>query len=184
MKEETFIQIAGICGVLFPILLFTTIGISLLQSPWFNWTEYAISDLYVTGIFNYGMIISGILAFAFTVGLHKVSGEKIGAFFLIISTIGLIGLGIFPVPYPLHFPFSAILFLFIGIAFGFIGFVEKPIPFFEHKMHLFARIVFVIIAFSFIPFIIFKGVAIAEVTVLIPASIWCMVYGMKMMTAE
>ncbi|GAH58726.1 unnamed protein product, partial [marine sediment metagenome] len=145
---------------------------------------YAISDLYVTGTFNYGMIISGILYFAFTVGLYKTMAEKIGVFFLAISTIGLIGLGIFPIPYPLHFPFSIIFFLFTGIAFAFIGFIEKPIPFFEHRMHLFARFVFVVIAFSFIPFVIFEGIVIAEGTIFIPASIWCMVYGIKMMTVE
>ena len=60
---------AGICGMLSPIVIFTFLGLSLSQAPWFQWTQHALSNLGIKGVsaifFNSGFILGGILTFIF-----------------------------------------------------------------------------------------------------------------------
>ena len=76
---------AGICGILAPIIAFGCIGIAILLSPWFSWTESWLSDLggspkdrpiwaahgIASILFNSGLVIAGILGICFAIGMRK-----------------------------------------------------------------------------------------------------------------
>ena len=143
-------KIAGICGILIPITCFTFIELAILQSPWFRWTQHALSDLGVEGIsaifFNSGMIIAGILALIFSIGLIRILSNKTGAYILCLSSIALIGIGLFPETiFTIHFIVSASFFVSLVISFLIIGLTIKQGQF-ERKMGVLASI-FAIIAF-------------------------------------
>ncbi|MEE9152300.1 MAG: hypothetical protein V3U20_10790, partial [Thermoplasmata archaeon] len=77
MTQKSFVSLrtAGICGILSPLIAFTCIGLAILYSPWFSWTDNWLSDLggfpgerpvwsahgLSSILFNTGLIIAGIL---------------------------------------------------------------------------------------------------------------------------
>src|SRR5215212_4102427 len=117
-------RVCGICGMLASIIGVVAISIAIAISPWFGWTNNALSDLGATGnsstpVFNYGLIIAGIFAFVFSIGLiesinHRTS--RAGAIILSIAAIGLTGIGVFNFPHPLHAIASGIFFILMPIA--------------------------------------------------------------------
>jgi hypothetical membrane protein len=179
-----FTRIAGICGILFPIIIFPSILFAITNAPWFRWTKNALSDLGVEGlsafIFNNGFILGGIVSLIFSLGLTKTLSNKKGAYLLIISSIALIGVGLFPKTlYILHYVSSAAFFIFLTISLFIIGITIKRNQI-KHIMGDIA-IIFAIIACSSIIFLnVFTGIAIPEAIVFFPALFWCMTYGIKM----
>ncbi len=184
MKRQNIIKIAGICGVLLPIVLFLCISLAIGGSPWFSWADNALSDLGVNGIsaflFNNGIVIGGFLFLIFSIGLLKTIKQKTGAYLLIISSISLIGIGLFPKTlYVLHYISSSAFFIFITLALFIIG-VTMIHNKFEDKLGL-AALVFAIIACASPVFFLFlEGIAIPEAIACFPAFLWCMVYGFKL----
>ena len=179
------IKIAGLSGILLPISFFIVIGLSIYYSPWFRWTEFALSDLGITGIssilFNVGLIIMGIIMFMFSVGLLQILSDGRGAYVLVFSSFALIGIGLFPIPTGiLHFCISVTFFISLILGFLIIGLTSKKDPF-ERKMATLAVIIsFTSIFFSLSSLILQNGLAIPETIVLLPTIIWCMLYGIYM----
>ncbi len=83
-------RVAGICGIFIPVVIFTCLWLSIASSPWFTWTQHALSDLGIqantAALFNYGMILGGILTLIFSLGLIKILSNKIGAYLLAVSS--------------------------------------------------------------------------------------------------
>jgi len=185
LRNTRITKIAGICGILIPIVVFIFVGLAMTHSPWFEWTEHALSDLGVNGLsaifFNSGMVIAGILAFIFSLGLMKVLTKKIGAYILCLSSIALIGIGLFPETiFPIHFFTSASFFILLAISLLIIGLTINKQNKFERKMGILASF-FAILAFSSAILIIgLEGVAIPESLSCFPAFIWIMIFGVKM----
>ncbi|UCF50178.1 MAG: DUF998 domain-containing protein, partial [Thermoplasmatales archaeon] len=101
-------KLAGLCGIIMPFVFLINILIAMLFSPWFKWTNNAISDLGAGGIsaffLNNGLIFSGFLGFIFSIGLIKILSIKAGGYLLAISSLSLICVGLFPVTiFNLHF---------------------------------------------------------------------------------
>ena len=73
-------RVAGMCGMFIPVVIFTSLSVSIASSPWFTWTQHALSDLGIqentAALFNYGMIFGGILALVFSFGLMKILSNK------------------------------------------------------------------------------------------------------------
>jgi hypothetical membrane protein len=70
-------RISGVCGVLTSVVAFVFISLSIASAPEFSWMENALSDLGVmpgatSALFNYGLIVSGILGFIFATSLFRV----------------------------------------------------------------------------------------------------------------
>ena len=178
-------RISGICGIFLPIVFFTFTGLAISQSPWFSWTQHALSDLGVQGIsailFNTGTILTGVLAFMFSIGLILTISNKIGGYILLFSSFSLLAIGLFPISTGLlHFYVSATFFILCTIGFLVIGTTIKKNQF-ERKMGIFA-IAFCCIAICSLPLlVIWDGLAISEILVLFPALIWCMIYGYNML---
>lgn len=184
MKKLRITGLAGICGVLVPIVVFTSIWLSMSGGSWFRWTHNALSDLGIEGIsaffFNNGIILGGILAFVFSLGLAKTLSNKTGAYLLAISSLALIGAGVFPKTiFALHYVSSAAFFVLLTIALFTIGITMKHDQF--DKALGVAAIIFALFACSSPIFLTFlNGIAIPEAIVCFPAFLWCMTYGLKM----
>lgn len=183
-KLNNITKISGLCGVLSPAIIFICIGFAISNSPWFKWTHNALSDLGVEGLsalfFNSGMVFGGILALIFSIGLIKMLSNKTGAYALGLSSIALIGIGVFPeninVP---HFVASAAFFILVTLSLIILGLTIKKDKF-ERNMAGLAT-VFALLALSSGFFLLpFEGIAIPESIVCFPAFIWCMIYGVKM----
>jgi hypothetical membrane protein len=184
MIKNQITKISGICGILIPIVVFLCIGIAMLYSPWFNWTKHALSDLGVGGIsaifFNSGMIIGGILAFIFSLGMIKLMDNKIGAYTLTLSSLALIGIGIFPETiFTIHFIVSASFFVLLAIALLTIGLTIKKNQS-ERHMGIIATVFSMVAFFSIALLLPWEGIAIPEALSCFPAFIWFLLYGIKM----
>jgi hypothetical membrane protein len=183
-RQSGITRVAGMCGIFIPVVIFTCLGLSIAASPWFTWTQHALSDLGIqenTGaLFNYGMIFGGILALIFSFGLMKMLSNKLGAYVLALSSLALIGIGVFPETiFTLHFLTSASFFILLAIALIIIGLTSRQNTF-ERTIGLVA-LVLVLIAIGSTFFLFhFDGIAITEALSCFPAFIWCSIVGLKM----
>ena len=188
MKKYNIKKIAGVCGALVPIVIFLCVWLAISGSPWFSWTNNALSDLGIGGIsafiFNNGLILGGIFTFVFSIGLLKTLKNKIGPYLLSISALSLIGTGLFPkYIFALHYISSLIFFITLTLALFIIGFSLKDTKF-EHRLGI-AAIIFAIIACSSpILLNVLKGIAVPEAIVCFPAFIWFFAYGLILTTNE
>lgn len=178
-------KLTGISAILGTIVIFICILIAISDAPWFRWTHNALSDLGAEGasaiFFNSGLIIGGLLIFIFSsIGLALILSEKGGAFTLAISSIALIGIGIYPVTiYKIHFFFSVIFFIFLTLSLFILGFSLRKEK--SEKPFGIAAIFFTMIACSSTIFsYFFEGIAITETIVVFPAFLWIIIYGVKM----
>ena len=141
--EKTNLRRLGIyAGLIGPAIGLLSVIVAIYFAPWFNWTEFALSDLGVGElpdriarsapsnglhifIFNAGMIIAGIglAIFVFlTRSLHIDSIiSKIGYSLIFIGGINLALVGVFPVPSSIHFPVAAIYFVATPIGLILVG---------------------------------------------------------------
>ncbi len=117
-------EVGGFCGIIAPIIALGAIAISILVHPGFVWMDWALSDLGRlgtphAGIFNFGLILSGIFFFIFALSLMStvendigqigVFGFMVGIFFFVIVGFSPAGAS------PYHTP-AAILGYTICIA--------------------------------------------------------------------
>jgi len=188
VKKIKITKIAGICGILIPIVVFVSIWLAMLDAPWFRWTHNALSDLGVGGLsaffFNNGLVLGGLLAFVFSIGLTKTLSNKAGAYILALSSLALIGAGLFPKTiFAAHYVSSVAFFVFLTLALFVLGVTmkqEQP----KQSIGVIA-IIFALFACSSPVFLkILSGIAIPEAVVCFPAFVWCMMYGYKMTTHE
>ena len=121
-------RIAGISGILAPIVAFVGIVFSILSYPNFSFTGNWLSDLGIgstSAVFNSGLILAGILGFVFCLGFRKTLPPlgKLGSVVLLIGTLALIGVGLFPESSGIYHTITS--FLFFGcliVGMGIVGF--------------------------------------------------------------
>lgn len=121
-------KIAGLSGILAVLILFGSITTAIYFAPSFNLRTGALSDLgvmndYITAnLFNYGLMISGLLLIPFALEIDKVwEHAKIADLFFLLSGIGVFLVGFFPLGTRLHFPSAAFTFFSLALAFISIG---------------------------------------------------------------
>jgi len=187
MKHNYLLKLSGFCGILLFVVAIITLVFSILDNPWFNWTDYAISDLGSSNgsliFFNGGVILQGVLLLFFSLGFIKNSDDNNpGPRILLISSYSLIGVGMFPLPSPIHFPVSCIFFISFTLSFLVFGLYKfKKSISFMRTMKIFA---FVVTLYAFVSplfLLFFTGVAISEMFIIFPGFLWCMVYSCKML---
>ncbi|MGY5870868.1 MAG: DUF998 domain-containing protein [Candidatus Thorarchaeota archaeon] len=125
-------------GFFAPLIALTTIAISILLAPGFDWIDNALSDLgnytdffpspykLVSAIvFNAGLIVTGILMMLYTIWFLKWTTDvptKIGIIPLLISLAFLIGIGVFSENFGyLHYQVSVGFFLTFPFSMWLIG---------------------------------------------------------------
>ncbi len=188
LKSNVWIRISGVSGVLTPLIAFTFILLAIACYPQFSWTENALSDLGVQEgatavLFNTGLIVSGILAILFAIGLFRFLQEnpfgRVGALVFVLDAFALTAIGVFPENVkPIHYYASVILFTLFPISMLFLGTAflrtsNRKLAFFTFIAAIVAAIVWTI------PFS--KGVAIPETLSALSVSMWSIVLGCKML---
>ncbi|MGY5859529.1 MAG: DUF998 domain-containing protein [Candidatus Thorarchaeota archaeon] len=125
-------------GFFAPLIALTTITISILLAPGFDWIVNALSDLgnytvfflspykLVSAIiFNSGLIVTGILMLVYTIWFLKWTKDiptKIGVIPLLISLLFLIGIGVFSENFGyLHYQVSVGFFLTFPFSMWLVG---------------------------------------------------------------
>lgn len=182
MNTEDIIKISRICGILTPIVAYLFIFISIANAPWFTWQGNALSDLGAHAgsdlTFNFGLMAAGILMLIFSVGLFFYFEDKlsrIGVIFLVIDSIALFSIGLFPeTAGRIHFYVSVVFFVMFPL-----GLLILSVTLYLKKTHLWLAILALIggiasiIIWSF-PWESFgiTGVAIPEFLSSLVASFW------------
>ncbi len=185
-RQVRGLKTAGLCGVINPIVVLTLILAAISQSPWFSWTENALSDLGVNGtvavLFNSSLIIGGILTIIFAVGLGELLKSRtvggVGALVLLLDGAAMSAIGLFPeTTGRLHFYVSVAFFTLLPISLFFIGAAllgdpsERRLGFFVVLAGVFAAAVWML------PW---RAVAIPELLASLAASVWSIVLGVKL----
>ncbi|UCH43350.1 MAG: DUF998 domain-containing protein [Dehalococcoidales bacterium] len=184
-------RIAGVCGIASQLTGLATVLVAALISPWFSWTESYISMLGIEGsvtvLFNSGLIVTGVLGLIFTSGLwrHLPSellnwAGKAGVACLVLGSLSLSAMGIFPstLEYP-HNTASITFLFFIVLGFLLIGLtgVTKA----SKKWGWFSLCAGVLIlALQPIPWP-WSGGAIQQMLFCLPWSIWTVVVSTRLL---
>jgi hypothetical membrane protein len=186
LEQKSIIRfrISGVCGILTPILAFMFISLSINSAPEFSWMENALSDLGVmlgvtSVLFNYGLIISGILGFIFATSLFRVLRFEInrglgGALLFSLACLALIAIGVFPenVRYVHYFASVAFFVLLMGsllrmgLAFWFMR--KKPMAVFTLVLAVIAVVPWLLL--FLVRYV--SGVAIPELISAVAGGVW------------
>lgn len=161
-QKRYLIGLFSICSIAITLIL------SISQNAWFNWTQNALSDLGSSRatnpwIFNYGLMITGVLGITYFSKLRKLKlniHSKIGLIVLIINFFLSILIGIFPSGNTLHYPISITFFIILPIATTTFGIGRLKINKKKGFTILLATLIGLLAAI--IALILFKGVAVAE----------------------
>jgi hypothetical membrane protein len=182
---------SGVCGILAPILAFAFIFSAIASYSQFSWVENALSDLGVVSgvtavVFNFGLIVGGVLCFVFATGLFAFLGERavgrVGAFVLGAATLALVAIGVFPESVrPLHYMVSVAFFVLLPISLLIItgAFWLKG----QVRMAVFTLLVAVV---AVAPWVLLfsvryvSGVAVPEFVSALAGAVWAIVLGYKM----
>jgi len=187
------LSLSAICGILTPIVAFTSISLAINSAPAFSWTENALSDLGVmpgvtSALFNYGVITSGILGFIFATSLFKIlrfTGWRgpSGALLFSSACIALVSIGVFSENVaPVHFFVSVVFFVLliaallqIGIAYWFLK--QKPIAAFTLTLSIIALVPWLML--FFVRYV--SGVAFPELIAGVAGALWTPVVSYKLL---
>jgi len=192
LRNKAWFRVAGLCGVITPIVAFTCILLAINYSPQFSWTENALSDLGVqegltAPLFNYGLIISGSVSLVFASGilalLHMKPVGEVGSFIFILATLALIAIGVFPEnARPMHYYASVSFFVLIPIAMLILMWAFAQVG--KVKTALYTLLVAIVAA---VPWVIqlsvhyVSDVAIPETISALSASAWAITLGLLML---
>ena len=157
--EERVYALFGIFG---PLLVYVSIGVSLIISPWFNWETNALSDLGhaitsdAASIFNLGLLLSGFLLMIYAVTAFK-KHAKYSSFCLLVSSFLVQLIAAFNETYgSLHFAVAVPHFVMLSIT---------SIVYTVEKKSAFAFATFLVVMFSWLLYTldIFNiGIAVPE----------------------
>ena len=118
------INIARYLGLTAALTAWITIYTSIYYNPWFNLFKHALSDLgtsdaFSPWIYNYGLILTGLILMLYSPYLVYISRNKIeavGGGYVLIGGLFLILIGIFPGGTRPHVFVSTYFFIQMGIA--------------------------------------------------------------------
>lgn len=183
---SVLLRIAGLCGVIGPIISLSFIALAIAYSPWFNWFKNALSDLGVGEaalIFNSGLIVGGVLNTIFAFGLMQILRKQVlgllGASILILSAISLCAIGVFPESAGrIHLYVSISFFALLAISLLIIGaaLVQDSS---QRYLGLYSILTVVVAAIAAVA-VPHQGAAIPEIIGSLAASVWSIVFSIKL----
>jgi len=190
LKQTVWLRVAGFCGVITPIIVLSLILLAISFSPWFSWTENALSDLGVHEVailFNSSLMVGGFLIMIFASGLMRTQGQSrvgfIGSFALILTAMSLFAVGLFSESAGrIHF-YVSVSFFTLGILSMFLIGIALIRDSSERKIGAFSILAGVFAAAVWIVFWNFphKGDAIPEILSSLAASTWAIVMGIRLL---
>jgi len=181
-------RIAGVCGITSPVIGLTVILVAISNSPWFSWTEGDISILGVEGsttmLFNWGLILTGLLSLVFVIGLRKnfVSGRmgRLGMNGLLMGSVAISATGILPRSTDVPHDIVSMGALVCGaLALLLIGFAAIG----NQRMMLGVLCLIggvLTVTFLLIPWP-WSGGAIEQLLACLPWSLWTIVFGVRLL---
>jgi len=181
-------RIAGACGITSQLVGLVVILVVISYSPWFRWTEYDISVLGVEGsataLFNWGLILIGLLSLVFAIGLWKnlIIGRvgRVGVASLLLGSVSISTAGIFPRTINLpHNSASIAFFIFIALALLLVGvaaIIASRRVF--GVLSIIGGILIVVILRAPWPW---GGGAIEQLLACLPWSLWMIAFGVRML---
>jgi hypothetical membrane protein len=181
--QGRLIRLSGLCGIAAPIFGSSSIFIAIYYSPWFRWTENALSDLGVEGfsaaVFNSGLVFSGFLLLVFSMSLTHLlpSGllSRIGQGLFSLASVDLCLIGVFSENFGvLHFYVSVLFFTLLPLSLILMGvsLIKSPM----YKTLGFIALLSSVLAIGiWLP--TWGGVAIPEFISALIGSMWCVVAG-------
>ena len=98
-------RVAGVCGITSQSVGLISLLATVSMSPWFSWTGNHLSVLGVKGsattLFNFGLILTGVLSLIFAIGLGKNPLSRrllgqLGVASLVLGSVALSAMGTFP----------------------------------------------------------------------------------------
>jgi hypothetical membrane protein len=191
-KNAMRLRISGICGFLAPVFAFAFIFSAVVSYPQFSWVDNALSDLGVVAgvtavLFNSGLIISGVLCFIFATGLFVFLGEKavgrMGAFVLVLASLALVAIGVFPESVRhVHYFVSVAFFVLLPVSMLVI--VEAFWLMGQVRMAVFTLLVAIVAATPWVVLFSVRyvsGVAVPEAVSAFAGSVWAVVLSGKML---
>lgn len=174
MEEKVY----AVFGVLGPLMVYLSIAVSLIASPWFNWETNALSDLgHATtsnsaSIFNLGLLLSGFFLMLYALTAFK-KHAKYSSICLLVSAFLVQLLATFNEAYgQLHYMLAVPHFVMLSVT-SIVYTVEK-----KSKA---ALATFLIVMFSWLLYAlnIFNiGVAVPETTSKL-VLLWIMISAIK-----
>jgi len=181
-------RISGACGITSQLLGLTVISVVISRSPWFRWTEYDISVLgaegSATALFNWGLILTGLLSLVFAIGLWKsLVISRVGRFgvaSLLLGSICISLVGIFPRTNDLpHDSASIAFFIFIALALLLVGvaavFTSRRV---FGVLSIVGGIFVIVILRAPWPW---SGGTIEQLLACLPWSLWTVILGIRML---
>jgi hypothetical membrane protein len=194
LQYSALLRIAGVYGVIAPVIAFVCIFVATASYPQFSWTSNALSHLGVVpgvapGVFNSGLVICGVMSFTFTLGFHLFMNKswlaRSGVMLFAVACLALVAIGMFPESVsPTHYWVSVAFFVTLPISLLiFVGeFWRKH----QSLMAFFTLLVAVSAAAPWVLLFIFHyvpGVAIPEVISGVAGAFWTVRIGIKMYRA-
>jgi len=190
-----FTCIAGLSGIVGSVIAVMAIVVAMFVYPWsdFFWDANSISSLGAVGppylkdhvvlfpeILDYGLMTAGILLAMFSLGLFfgrkgdvKDLKSTVGSIIFFISSVGVFGVGFFPLPHDIPHGISALV-AFVGIAVALFFFFRKSkiLPIWAGLFGLVSLVGIVLFAIvDFVPSIVY-GLAAPEMVIILPAIFW------------
>jgi hypothetical membrane protein len=203
-RNVRWLKISGFCGVLTPVVAFTCISLSIASAPEFSWVDNALSDLgvmhgFAAAVFNYGLIVSGILCSIFATNLVRLLRFDVfshdarllypdnrgvgGVLIFSLACLALVAIGVFPenVKY-LHF-FASVAFFVLLIG----ALLHMGIGFWRAKQKQIAMFTLLLSVVAAAPWLLLflvryvSGVAIPELIAAVAGGLWTGFFGFKML---
>ena len=158
MQERVY----ALFGVFGPLLVYISILLSLIFSPWFSWESNMLSDLGhavnsdAAPIFNLGLLLAGFFMMIYALTAFK-KHAKYSSYCLLVSTFFVQLLAVFNEAYgSLHYAVAVPHFLMLSLT---------SIVYTVEKKSVFALVTFAIVMFSWLLYAlnIFNiGIAVPE----------------------
>ncbi len=134
-------RVAGLCGILGPIIGFVFIAAAIHSAPWFSWTHNWISDMGGTDgerpvwsargtesvLLNAGVMIIGSMGIVFAAGVRRIAAldthrGRRGTLLLLTAMIAMVTIGIFPMSItPVHYFVALTFFILMPFSMLLIG---------------------------------------------------------------
>jgi len=176
-------RVYALLGVFGPLLVYFSIAVSLVLSPWFSWENSALSDLGhavksdVAPIFNVGLLLAGFLLMIYAATVFK-KHAKYSSVCLLTSTFLIQLLAVFNEVYgSLHYAIAVPHFVMLSVT---------SIVYTIEKRSAVALIIFLIVLGSWILY----GLNIFNIGIAVPETIskivisWIMISAIKIYTSE
>jgi len=204
-KQSALMKVAGLCGVLVPIVAFAFIALAIYHSPWFTWTGNWFSELAGTAgerpiwaargiasvFFNVGIIIAGSMGVVCATASRKIQIlntrlGRLGNLLLFIDMLALCAIGVFPLTRGyLHDVASFVFFILVPLSVISIGTAFRKSS--EKKIGWFMTLLGVISLCSF-PLLFISppwgGNAIIEMIPAVSISVCVMVFGISLLKGK